>query len=103
MFMAIIASTLCTCMAENNIIGMFPDNGATEVNIDTHLRLTMSDNGTLYSFYICLKIHITILKTTIMSAVVEKPAISMIEFSKIFPRNSAKSFKKVFPSQKPYF
>ena len=45
MFMAIIASTLCTCMAENNIIGMFPENGATEVNIDTHLRLTMSDKA----------------------------------------------------------
>ncbi len=43
--MAIIASTFCTCMAENNIIGMFPENGATEVNIDTHLRLTMSDKA----------------------------------------------------------
>ena len=32
-------------MAENNIIGMFPENGATEVNIDTHLRLTMSDKA----------------------------------------------------------
>ncbi len=41
--MVIIASILCTCMAENNIIGMFPENGATEVNIDTHLTLTMSD------------------------------------------------------------
>ena len=43
--MAIIASTICTSMAENNIIGMFPENGATEVNIDTHLRLTMSDKA----------------------------------------------------------
>lgn len=47
MIIAIIASTLCTCMAENSIIKMFPENGAIEVNIDTHLTLTMSDNAVI--------------------------------------------------------
>ena len=36
-----------TCRAENVITKMFPENGATDVNIDTHLILTMAEDATI--------------------------------------------------------
>ena len=40
-----VANMACVCRAQNNsVVGMFPENGATGVNIDTHLTLTMSDD-----------------------------------------------------------
>lgn len=36
-----------TCRAGNVITKMFPENGATDVNIDTHLILTMAEDATI--------------------------------------------------------
>ena len=33
------------CHAENVVTKMFPENGATDVNIDTHLMLTIDQRG----------------------------------------------------------
>ena len=41
--LAIVATTVGQTMAQNSIAGMLPENGATGVNIDTHLTLTMSE------------------------------------------------------------
>ena len=38
---------LSVCHAENIAIKMFPENGATDVNIDTHLILTMTEEATV--------------------------------------------------------
>ena len=43
-FLAMLANTVCICLAQNAVIKMLPENGATDVNIDTHLMLTMSDD-----------------------------------------------------------
>ena len=43
-FLAILANMACICQAQNAVIKMQPENGATDVNIDTHLMLTMSDD-----------------------------------------------------------
>lgn len=45
--LAIMATTWCQCLAQNSIVRMLPENGATEVNIDTHLTLTMSGDATV--------------------------------------------------------
>ena len=42
MVLAIMATLVCQAMAQNSIVGMQPENGAKDVNIDTHLTLTMS-------------------------------------------------------------
>ena len=47
MALAIMATTACQAMAQNSIVKMLPGNGATEVNIDTHLTLTLSDKATI--------------------------------------------------------
>ena len=47
MVLAIMTNTACICLAQNSIVKMLPENGATEVNIDTHLTLTMSDDATV--------------------------------------------------------
>ena len=47
MVLAIMANAVCICMAQDNIVRMLPENGATEVNIDTHLTLIMSDDVTI--------------------------------------------------------
>ena len=40
-----VVNMACVCRAQSNsVVGMFPENGATGVNIDTHLTLTMSDD-----------------------------------------------------------
>ena len=40
-----VVNIACVCRAQSNsVVGMFPENGATGVNIDTHLTLTMSDD-----------------------------------------------------------
>lgn len=44
-FLAILANMACICQAQNAVIKMQPENGATDVNIDTHLTLTMSDDA----------------------------------------------------------
>jgi hypothetical protein len=44
-FLAILANTACICLAQNAVVKMLPENGATDVNIDTHLTLTMSDDA----------------------------------------------------------
>ena len=41
---ALVVNMICVCHAQNSIVRMFPENGAAEVNIDTHLTLTMSDD-----------------------------------------------------------
>ena len=45
--LAIMAATVCHCLAQNSIVRMMPENGTTVVNIDTHLTLTMSDETTV--------------------------------------------------------
>ena len=40
---AIFATIATVCQAQNNITSMLPENGAVDVNIDTHLKLTMSE------------------------------------------------------------
>ena len=47
MVLAVMANAVCICMAQDNIVRMLPENGATEVNIDTHLTLIMSDDVTI--------------------------------------------------------
>ena len=47
MVLAVMANAVCICMAQYNIVRMLPENGATEVNIDTHLTLIMSDDVTI--------------------------------------------------------
>lgn len=47
MVLAIMANAVCICLAQNNIVRMLPENGATEVNIDTHLTLMMTDDVTI--------------------------------------------------------
>ena len=39
----IFATVVDVCNAQNTIVTMQPENGAVEVNIDTHLMLTMSE------------------------------------------------------------
>ena len=45
--LAILAGTACICQAENTVSRMFPENGATDVNIDTHLVLTMAEDAAI--------------------------------------------------------
>ena len=40
---AIFATMASVCQAQNTITSMLPENGAVDVNIDTHLILTMSE------------------------------------------------------------
>ena len=47
MVLAVMANAVCICLAQDNIVRMLPENGATEVNIDTHLTLIMSDDVTI--------------------------------------------------------
>ena len=61
MALAMMANTVCICLAKDggehhssdgehqpsSIVKMLPENGATEVNIDTHLMLTLSDDVTI--------------------------------------------------------
>ena len=39
-----LANTVCICQAQNAVVKMLPENGATDVNIDTHLTLTMRED-----------------------------------------------------------
>ena len=43
--LAILANTVYICQAQNAVVKLLPENGATDVNIDTHLTLTMSDDA----------------------------------------------------------
>ena len=47
MVLAVVANTWYVCLAQNAVVKMQPEKGATEVNIDTHLVLTMSDEATI--------------------------------------------------------
>ena len=47
MVLAMMASTLYVCQAQNAVVKMQPENGATDVNIDTHLTLKMSEDATI--------------------------------------------------------
>jgi pectin methylesterase-like acyl-CoA thioesterase len=46
---AIVASafSVCPMQAQNTVVGMMPENGAVEVNPDTHLRLTMAEDAVI--------------------------------------------------------
>ena len=41
---ALLMTTVCVCNAQNTIATMQPENGAMDVNIDTHLTLTMKED-----------------------------------------------------------
>ena len=44
----LILNTLCSiCVAQNSVVSMQPANGATDVNIDTHLVLTMAADASV--------------------------------------------------------
>ena len=45
--LALHASTLCVCKAQNAVADIFPFNGAEDVNIDTHLVLTMKEDAVI--------------------------------------------------------
>ena len=47
MVLAVVANTWYVCLAQNAVVKMQPEKGATGVNIDTHLVLTMSDEATI--------------------------------------------------------
>ena len=47
--MLLLAAAVGMCMAQNAVTGMMPANGATDVNIDTHLVLTMAEEPTVGS------------------------------------------------------
>ena len=47
MVLAVVANTWYVCLAQNTVVKMLPENGATEVNIDTHLVLSMSEDATI--------------------------------------------------------
>ena len=47
MALTILVNALYNCQAQNNVVKMQPENGATDVNIDIHLVLTMSDDVTI--------------------------------------------------------
>ena len=42
--LGVLVNMVYVCQAQNAVVKMFPENGATNVNIDTHLTLTMSDD-----------------------------------------------------------
>ena len=42
--LSVLVNMVYVCQAQNAVVKMFPENGATNVNIDTHLTLTMSDD-----------------------------------------------------------
>ena len=42
---AVFATMASVCQAQNTITSMLPENGAVDVNIDTHLMLTMSEEA----------------------------------------------------------
>ena len=42
--LVVLVNMVYVCQAQNAVVKMFPENGATNVNIDTHLTLTMSDD-----------------------------------------------------------
>ena len=42
--LSVLVNMVYVCQAQNAAVKMFPENGATNVNIDTHLTLTMSDD-----------------------------------------------------------
>ena len=44
MVLVLLANTVCICQAQVSVTRMFPENGATDVNVDTHLKLTMTDD-----------------------------------------------------------
>ncbi len=43
----LFASAFCLCQAQNVVTGMVPENGATDVNIDTHLTLMMAEDAVI--------------------------------------------------------
>ena len=43
--LVLLAVAACSCQAGNVVTKMFPENGAKEVNIDTHLILTMAEEA----------------------------------------------------------
>ncbi len=47
LLLAVIANMCCICHAQNVVTEMFPQNGAVDVNVDTHLMLTMSGSATV--------------------------------------------------------
>ena len=47
MTMGILANMVCLSQAQNTVARLFPENGATDVNVDTHLTMTMSADATI--------------------------------------------------------
>ena len=47
LFLFLMAFVPYFCHAENVVTKMFPADGATDVNIDTHLILTMTEDVTV--------------------------------------------------------
>ncbi len=47
LLLMVTAFMCCTLHAQNEVTGMVPENGATDVNIDTHLQLTMSEEAVI--------------------------------------------------------
>lgn len=45
--LGLLFGILSVCHAEKVVTKMFPENGATDVNIDTHLILTMSEDAAI--------------------------------------------------------
>ena len=43
----LVFGMVSVCHADNIVTKMFPENGATDVNIDTHLILTMAEDATI--------------------------------------------------------
>lgn len=43
----LVFGMVSVCHADNIVTKMFPENGATDVNIDTHLILTMAEDATV--------------------------------------------------------
>ncbi len=44
LLLIVFANAFCLCQAQNLVTKMQPENGAVDVNIDTHLTLTMSED-----------------------------------------------------------
>ena len=42
--LSVLVNMVYVCQAQNAVVKMFPENGTTNMNIDTHLTLTMSDD-----------------------------------------------------------
>ena len=53
--LVLLIHTFCICHAQNTVVKMFPENGAKDVNIDTHLMLTMSEEVSIgQKGYVCV-------------------------------------------------